>query len=288
MSLFKYKPDKIKYRDNITTLDETHRKIIGDFERNRRLLSTTKKKLEELQNEYTMLNDKPVGTITINDVRRKGMLKDEIFRLNEEINDAENNISEIDYYSKIDDVLLKYYDIVGKVDRGIDPPNKDKPIVSTEPESPLDTLNKLNKKSRKTRKPSRKRMRSSKTHESKDILCFFGNASVDQSKSKIEPNDENKKVIVEKSNKNRATLFDEYMKLINNNYTKRTIQYAKNIKLCEKCHCEKTLIHSEGMYVCRNCGEVEYVVVESEVPNYKESTTDKPQYPYKRVNHLIE
>ena len=35
MATFKYKPDKIKYLNNIDTLDGTHRKIVSDFERKR-------------------------------------------------------------------------------------------------------------------------------------------------------------------------------------------------------------------------------------------------------------
>lgn len=42
------------------------------------------------------------------------------------------------------------------------------------------------------------------------------------------------------------------------------------------------------MFVCPNCGETENAIIESDVPNFKETVSDKPSFPYKRSNHLIE
>ena len=41
------------------------------------------------------------------------------------------------------------------------------------------------------------------------------------------------------------------------------------VKMCNRCNSnvEKTLIHSEGIYVCQECGGFEYVIIESEVPS---------------------
>ena len=55
------------------------------------------------------------------------------------------------------------------------------------------------------------------------------------------------------------------------------------IKKCENCNIDKTLINSEGIFVCQQCGEVEQIIIDSEKPNYKEAVSDtKPGYPYKR------
>jgi uncharacterized Zn finger protein (UPF0148 family) len=51
---------------------------------------------------------------------------------------------------------------------------------------------------------------------------------------------------------------------------------------------ERILVQSEGMFVCPNCGETENAIIESDVPNFKETVSDKPSFPYKRSNHLIE
>jgi hypothetical protein len=36
------------------------------------------------------------------------------------------------------------------------------------------------------------------------------------------------------------------------------------------------------------CGKFEYVIIESEIPSHKDSLNEKPKYPYKTINHLIE
>ena len=76
------------------------------------------------------------------------------------------------------------------------------------------------------------------------------------------------------------------MSIVDKTYVKKK---SSIIKWCT-CGKEMTLIQSEGMFVCQSptCGLVDYVIIESEIPNYKESGNDKPVYPYKRVNHLIE
>jgi len=47
-------------------------------------------------------------------------------------------------------------------------------------------------------------------------------------------------------------------------------------------------MHSEGLYVCTGCAEVEHVIIDSEKPNYKDPLPEKAGYPYKRINHFNE
>lgn len=276
MSQFKYKPDKIKYSDQVTTLDETHRKIIGGFGKNIELLDTKRNQLKKLQNELNNLSTVKGVDVTLDIISKRATLKDQIKELTDKIKDIENNSSEINYYSRVHDVLSKYYNIVGKSDHVYVHDDKEK----TEASAQLSNLTQLNKKQRKTRRPTKKRIKTLIQDNSKDILCFFG--SNDNPKTSESPqNDGN-------TPGNRATLFDKYMKLVDNGYNAKNKLQNKNLKYCHKCNCERTLIHSDGMYVCRNCGEAENIVIESEIPNYKDSSMEKPSYPYKRMNHLVE
>jgi len=47
-------------------------------------------------------------------------------------------------------------------------------------------------------------------------------------------------------------------------------------------------VYSEGIRVCKICGESETILIESDRPNYNDRIPDKPGYPYKRINHLNE
>src|SRR3972149_12169625 len=116
MSTFKLKPDKVRNSTEIVTLDETHRKIVSDFNRRRRLLPNMKKKLEKMKNRLEILENKKGSSYTTEDIQEKSNLKSEISRIGEEIYDIENHVTEMEYYSKIDDILMDYYDIIQQND----------------------------------------------------------------------------------------------------------------------------------------------------------------------------
>jgi hypothetical protein len=201
-------------------------------------------------------------------------------------------------------------------------------ILSKYPEnisSKLVELNNQSQQKRKHKKQTKKRPKHGETPNSRCILAYFDStfriadsnisssdkqtvptSTQQQTQLKTHiisktstfiphnnepPHDKSKpptseKYSVEQTVSNRATLFDEYMSIIDKSYNCGK-KKSGIIRWCQ-CSEEMTLIQSEGMFVCQKCGLVEYVIIESEVPNYKESGNEKPAYPYKRVNHLIE
>lgn len=175
----------------------------------------------------------------------------------------------------------------------------------------LDKLSKLCHKGKKEKKPTKKRIRNTDTTQQKsekvNILSFFGihNFSFseqpaprgghrniidfgEKKQNRVSVSEVQEKL----SNKNRktanrASLFEEYMFAIDREYASNRIR-PNLIRYCEDCNIEKVLIQADGMYVCKNCGQVEHVIVESEIPNHKDAMNEKPRYPYRRINHLIE
>ena len=49
-----------------------------------------------------------------------------------------------------------------------------------------------------------------------------------------------------------------------------------------------TLIQSEGIYVCKKCGNTTNAIIDSDRPNYKEPPPDISHFSYKRINHFNE
>ena len=47
---FRYKPNRLKYRTNISTLDETHHTYMSNFENNKKSLPLKKKKIRIIIN----------------------------------------------------------------------------------------------------------------------------------------------------------------------------------------------------------------------------------------------
>ena len=89
------------------------------------------------------------------------------------------------------------------------------------------------------------------------------------------------------NNTNRATLLNEYLDLLDFSRADNKIKIS-NIKKCPKCNKDKIIIYSDGIYVCTTCGDIEQILVNSDLSNYKDCLQEKPAYPYKRLNHFCE
>ena len=61
-----------------------------------------------------------------------------------------------------------------------------------------------------------------------------------------------------------------------------------NSSICEKCNIEKTTHLSDGCMICQKCGEVTYIVIDSDKPSYKDPPKEISYFAYKRINHFNE
>ena len=311
MTTFRYKPDKIKYLSNIDTLDTLHRKQVSDFEGRRNKIENITQEINKLENQLNILDENSEKNMSI--IKEKSVLKSKIIELKQELYDIQNSVSELDYYSQTNDILLNYYNEnisdhnpIQHNNNSYEEHNKEQNIDNNNIEHELENkqlnLNYLiliSQKKRKIKKETKKRVRTNIYTPSRSILDFFdGEHNMDNldsfdnmnSNKEIISNDDGKKNIniniVENTLTNKASLFDDYINIVD----RTRINKEKNnfIKICNMCNVEKTLIQAEGFYVCKNCGEIENAIIESELPNHKDSHTDKIRYPYKRLNHLCE
>jgi hypothetical protein len=282
MATFNLKPDKIRYNSSISTLDVSHQKKVAFFNKRKKNINNKKEELIELKKNIELLKEIHPKKITEAQIKEKYNLKEKINILEEEIYDIENNISEIKYYSTVDDILMDYYDLVENKNKNAnDNDNSDCIKKKRENIVILDELDKLNKisKGKKINKVKRKTKKKTNRNyvNNTNIINFF----TEKNNTKIK--EKNKK---KKKKYNRASLYNTYKILVNNEPANYNLQ--SRIKKCKTCNVEKTLIHSEGIYVCRKCGEVETIIIDSEKPNYKDPTPEKSGYPYKRINHFNE
>lgn len=294
MSTFKLKPEKTRHIAEIRTLDETHRKIISDFQARKRALPKKKKKLSNLNRELQKYESKDSSSYTTEDIKTKSNIKSDIAELKDEIYDIENNISELEYYSQTDDLLMDYYDIVEQEDELFYQEHPElseaKPEIvrSDDTIDKLDLLNMLNKsKKKKPKKPTKRRKRKEQESKSTNIMSFFG-APDETTETECSETPESVSSEIQRT-VNRAELYVQYRMLVDNEFLAEQKRRPTMIKICGECGEEKTINPSEGLCVCLNCGEAEMMILDSEKPNYKDSCApEKPGYPYKRSNHLSE
>lgn len=281
--MFKYKPDKVKNQVKTCTLDETHRNYMKTFESERMSIDVKKKKLTDLKSKLEKLNSSKQSELSVEDMDMKVKIKNEIETLTNCLDDISHNTSELDYYGKTDDILLTYYDMID---------NKSTNNKSTNNKSTDVTTTNLSSLSCE---PQQKKRSKHSTCNTENIMEYFDKPQPVSNKSDSEIDDKSKRVSPESVMtcptqkcllpRNRAYLREQYMKSINKGTTSHDINTSK---YCEKCHMERILVQSDGLYVCSKCGDAENVLIESDVPNYKDSVSEKPVYNYKRTNHLTE
>jgi hypothetical protein len=129
------------------------------------------------------------------------------------------------------------------------------------------------------------------------INYYLNNASIlttyYTSKKKIANNEEinknnvknsecfNKKTIIE-----NVSLLDKYLLNNEHNYVKKLNQI--NLNICQKCNVEMTIYNIECIMECPTCGKINYIIIDSSKPNYKEPPPEVSYFAYKRINHFNE
>ena len=84
----------------------------------------------------------------------------------------------------------------------------------------------------------------------------------------------------------KADLFEAYNAVVNPEYVGTLKTYEDD--RCDDCGVDFVLNHTEACLTCPNCQKTEFVLMESERPNYKDPIPDNSAYAYKRINHLNE
>lgn len=295
MTAFKHKPNKLKYLTNVRTLDELHRDCMAKFNDRKNKLPDKKQQLAKLHTEMNSLQK----INNADTLKQKAQLRLSIKTLENEISKSDNNNEILEYFSKTGNILLSYHNAttgffynIGSnqsTQEETDEINLDDIVINNKNDNIADEndttgslmisdklklLNKLSQENRKVKKPVKKRkINYSEKTVNKSILNFL-------------PTD-TKDVVETQAVVNRASLQEKFLMITDPAYACDKTKLS-SAKYCPNCKCEMLLFQSEGSFICQQCGEVEYVIIESEIPSHKDALNEKPKYPYKKVNHLKE
>jgi hypothetical protein len=272
--MFKQKNKKIIQCDSRITLDAKHNEIIKNFKEEQKNI---KKYYLELKSEEEKLDKiQKDNSIALNpeDLTAIFLIQNNIDELKEKIKNIELQSKETDYFIKTGNILYEYYnemDDVAKQEDDSTPPKK------------------------KEKKDKKKVVIGE--NEPK-IGAFFG-IPVKIEEKDLEENNEGKRVLKMNdfvqmgTNIDRASKLDAYLSKIDKSYGIRGKVHNK-IDFCKKCKVtynkdyELIVNHIEGFMSCLKCGHMEYVIIESDKPNYKDPPPEATYFAYKRTNHLNE
>ena len=272
--MFKQKNKKIIQCDSRITLDAKHNEIIKNFKEEQKNikkyyleLKLEEEKLDKIQKDNSIaLNPEDLTFIFA--------IQNNIDELKEKIKNIELQSKETDYFIKTGNILYEYYnemDDVAKQEDDSPPPKKkekkDKKTVAIGENEPM-------------------------------IGAYFG-IPVKLDEKEVEENNEGKRVLKMNyfvqmgTNIDRASKLDAYLSKIDKSYGIRGKLHTK-IDFCKKCKVtynkdyELIVNHIEGFMSCLKCGHMEYVIIESDKPNYKDPPPEATYFAYKRTNHLNE
>jgi hypothetical protein len=78
---------------------------------------------------------------------------------------------------------------------------------------------------------------------------------------------------------------DQYLSLTEENFVKN---FDTQGEICEKCSGEQVIHLTKGCMICKKCGDISYIVIDSDKPSYKDPPKEVCYFAYKRINHFNE
>ena len=110
---YKFKPEKHKYTKSHDTIDEAHKKKLKSFQKSRNDIPNKQKKIDKLKKKLKSItneNNNNKFKVSINDIKNK------IDTLQKEINNSQSHKNELEYFSKVGDIVYDFYNITnGKI-----------------------------------------------------------------------------------------------------------------------------------------------------------------------------
>jgi len=253
---------------NLGTVESQHKKQIELFEKKRLDLPKLHKRLSDLKNKLAILTNKTnTIKVKINDNGNIGRnkelddLKDKIKQLEIEIYKIENQHDKLDYYMNVGPLLFKYFDQRNNINNSS---NNDNSICNNKQRRKNGISNFLKKNKKNI------------NHSS-----HLGHTGMTLNNSQISLNIPKKSTPFE--------MLDEYLSITDPNWVKKSQPYQNETEhFCLNCQCLKILLHKESKVVCPQCGLQDTIIIESDIPSYKDPPPEMNYFEYKRINHFNE
>lgn len=261
MHLFKHK--KKSYNSNKkdsaipTTIDDKHKNKLNELQEAYNKIPEYKKEIEILEKKYEELMN--ITNITDETIEERLSCKEKIDNLKKQIVKIEELHNKKEYELDACHLLFHYYN-ESEINNTVQQP---KAKTST------NTLN--NKKS---------------------ILDFFSLKANKPATTETVVTVSNEVIkepeITIKTKLSKGDIMDEYLSYIEPNYVKKIAYKTYYEEICSICNQHKIINMMESILICPNCGTEEKILVDSELPSYKEPPREVTYFAYKRINHFKE
>ena len=96
--------------------------------------------------------------------------------------------------------------------------------------------------------------------------------------------------VVQDSNtnmKSREILLDTYLQKIYPGHSRKSNEMTDSLGECD-CGEDMIFAANEAMLYCKGCGNIEFMLIDTDRPSYKDPPRESSYYAYKRINHFKE
>ena len=256
------------------TLDSLHKNMSTKFVEQQKSVAELRQELLALSSKIKQLKNAPEFQNPIPNIK----LQTEVWALEEqckkiatEIKKIESKTYEKEYLIKTGKILNQYYKLLDKekemteetskrdfFNGNIEQPDDQNTIVDLL-DAPINSQHQQIQPNRKLKK--------------KDILDYLGiNNGGHGDDSELD----------------KQKLYNQYMKIIDPTFVPQYEDELELFDICTHCHSEMLLNHNSGMLNCKNCGNIEKIIVDSDKQSHKEPPKEMTSFSYKRINHLNE
>ena len=262
------------------TVDARHEEQTKYF---RDLKSTLKPRVKELkvcEDKIKSYETKSMKNLSQEEMDELFELKDKCVSLKKIIQDIEENKEETNYYLKAGILVYQYYENKDKIAQGVKPTKqkkKKKLMIEDDTEMTIlemfqaDALPIVSETETQTQSENNSSLSNNESikNDSNDGMDIMNlNNGEYQSRNKIR---------------------NKYLSIIDNVYIKDDDEEdGDDIFICELCGIEKFVIQSQASLVCKECGSIENILIDSDKPSYKDPPKEASYFAYKRINHFNE
>ena len=278
------------YNENIT-VDAKHSDMVRHFKQLQESLPELNKDLKRKVSEYN--NKDPTRKNDLEYIIYRDQLKENIRDIKERIKSIQSNEEMNRYYLEVGTLLHSYYENIENTK------NDDKEDIEEELE---ENLFKTSFEDEEEGQEGQEEDDESKT-QYKSVLEFFNtrtnvapavpmkqqlkqqalSSKTDLGYASMKMSDFVKQEAVFK----KKDILDEYLSRIDPTRVTK-IKIEQNIFQCPHCKIEMTMLPSDGIQICENCGLQENILIESDKPSFKDPKMEQSYFSYKRINHYNE
>lgn len=268
-------------QDQRLTLDAIHLKQIKLFQtlhksipNKRKEISKIDENIKRIQKEANLNKLDFAVHFDLMDQRRILELKKQ--SIEKEIEEIESNRLEEDYLLDVSHIMSQYY---------INRDNHQSDSSLNNKQSNVLIAKKLNKKNKDV-------FDLFESYKNDDITTEENQNDIETSQEKsilIETQEqENTDKTLRREKMSKLDIYNHVMSKVENDFVPDDLYETSENDECPFCQTDRELYQNEGKLVCPKCFYVDFILIDSDKPSYRDTPKEMTNFAYKRRNHFIE